>query len=62
VTDYEVLIMFDPELAEDRQQEVVDRIRTQVVEGGESGRRTPLGDAGASPTRICTRARASITS
>jgi small subunit ribosomal protein S6 len=34
VTDYEVLIMFDPELAEDRQQEVVDRIRTQVVEGG----------------------------
>ena len=34
MTDYEVLIMFDPELAEDRQQEVVDRIRTQVVEGG----------------------------
>jgi small subunit ribosomal protein S6 len=34
VTDYEVLIMLDPELAEDRQQEVVDRVRTQVVEGG----------------------------
>jgi small subunit ribosomal protein S6 len=34
VTDYEVLIMLDPELAEDRQQEVVDRIRTQVVENG----------------------------
>ena len=34
MTDYEVLIMFDPELAEDRQQEVVDRIRTLVVEGG----------------------------
>jgi small subunit ribosomal protein S6 len=34
VTDYEVLIMLDPELAEDRQQEVVDRIRTQVAEGG----------------------------
>jgi len=34
VTDYEVLIMLDPELAEARQQEVVDRIRTQVVEGG----------------------------
>jgi small subunit ribosomal protein S6 len=34
VTDYEVLIMLDPELAEDRQQEVIDRIRTQVVEGG----------------------------
>jgi small subunit ribosomal protein S6 len=34
VTDYEVLIMLDPELAEDRQQEVVDRIRKQVVEGG----------------------------
>jgi len=34
VTDYEVLIMLDPELAEDRQQEVVDRIRTQVVESG----------------------------
>ena len=34
MTDYEVLIMLDPELAEDRQQEVVDRIRTQVVEGG----------------------------
>ena len=34
MTDYEVLIMFDPELAEDRQQEVVDRIRTQVVESG----------------------------
>jgi len=33
VTDYEVLIMLDPELAEDRQQEVVERIRTQVVEG-----------------------------
>ena len=26
--------MFDPELAEDRQQEVVDRIRKLVVEGG----------------------------
>jgi small subunit ribosomal protein S6 len=26
--------MLDPELAEDRQQEVVDRIRSQVVEGG----------------------------
>ena len=34
VTDYEVLIMLDAELAEDRQQEVVDRIRTQIVEGG----------------------------
>lgn len=34
MTDYEVLIMLDPELAEDRQQEVVDRIRAQVVEGG----------------------------
>ena len=34
MTDYEVLIMLDPELAEDRQQEVIDRIRTQVVEGG----------------------------
>jgi small subunit ribosomal protein S6 len=34
VTDYEVLIMLDPELAEDRQQEVVDRVRTQIVEGG----------------------------
>ncbi len=34
MTDYEVLIMLDPELAEDRQQEVVDRVRTQVVEGG----------------------------
>jgi small subunit ribosomal protein S6 len=34
VTDYEVLIMLDPELAEDRQQEVIDRIRTLVVEGG----------------------------
>jgi small subunit ribosomal protein S6 len=34
VTDYEVLIMLDPELAESRQQEVVDRIRTLVVEGG----------------------------
>ena len=34
MTDYEVLIMFDPELAEDRQQEVVDRIRKLVVEGG----------------------------
>jgi small subunit ribosomal protein S6 len=28
------MIMLDPELAEDRQQEIVDRIRTQVVEGG----------------------------
>ena len=34
MTDYEVLIMLDPELAEDRQQEVVDRIRTQVMESG----------------------------
>ena len=34
MTDYEVLIMLDPELAEDRQQEVVDRIRTQIAEGG----------------------------
>jgi small subunit ribosomal protein S6 len=44
VTDYEVLIMFDPELAEDRQQEVVDRIRTQAVEGGGVwGTHTPWG-------------------
>jgi small subunit ribosomal protein S6 len=34
VTDYEVLIMLDPELAEDRQQEVIDRIRSEVVGGG----------------------------
>jgi len=34
VTDYEVLIMLDPELAEDRQQEVIDRVRKQIVEGG----------------------------
>ena len=34
MTDYEVLIILDPELAEDRQQEVVDRIRTQVMESG----------------------------
>ncbi|MHB8059699.1 MAG: 30S ribosomal protein S6 [Gaiellaceae bacterium] len=44
MTDYEVLIMLDPELAEDRQQEVVDRIRTQVVEGGGVwGTHTPWG-------------------
>ena len=34
MTDYEVLIMLDPELAEDRQQEVIDRIRSEVVGGG----------------------------
>ncbi len=34
MTEYEVLIMLDPELAEDRQQEVVDRVRTQIIEGG----------------------------
>ena len=34
MTDYEVLIMLDPELAEDRQQEVVERIRTQVEKSG----------------------------
>ncbi|MGD0166755.1 MAG: 30S ribosomal protein S6 [Gaiellaceae bacterium] len=34
MTDYEVMIMLDPELAEDRQQEIIDRVRAQVVEGG----------------------------
>ena len=32
--DYEVMIILDPELAEDHQQEVVERIRTQVADGG----------------------------
>ena len=36
MTDYEVLIMLDPELAEKNQQEIVDRVHTLVTEGGGS--------------------------
>jgi small subunit ribosomal protein S6 len=34
VTDYEVLLMLDPELAEDRQGEIVTRVRERVETDG----------------------------
>jgi small subunit ribosomal protein S6 len=34
VTDYEILLMLDPELPEERQTEIVTRVREQVEEGG----------------------------
>ena len=34
VTDYEVLLMLDPELAEERQAEIVTRVRERVESDG----------------------------
>ena len=34
MTDYEVLLMLDPELAEDRQGEIVTRVRERVESDG----------------------------
>jgi small subunit ribosomal protein S6 len=36
VTEYEILLLLDPELAEDRQSEIVSRVREQVEGGGGS--------------------------
>jgi small subunit ribosomal protein S6 len=36
VTEYEVLLLLDPELADDRQSEIVSRVREQVERGGGS--------------------------
>ncbi len=34
MTEYEILLLLDPELAEDKQAETVDRLRTLIEEGG----------------------------
>jgi small subunit ribosomal protein S6 len=34
VNDYEILVMLDPELAEERSEEIIARIREQVEAGG----------------------------
>jgi small subunit ribosomal protein S6 len=36
VTDYEILLMLDPELAEERQNEIVSRVREQIERSGGS--------------------------
>ena len=36
MTEYEILLMLDPELAEERQTEILDRIRGLVEQGGGS--------------------------
>jgi len=34
VTEYEILLLLDPELAEEKQAEAVDRLRTLIEQGG----------------------------
>jgi small subunit ribosomal protein S6 len=36
VTDYEILLLLAPELSEERQTEIVDRVRTVIEQGGGS--------------------------
>jgi small subunit ribosomal protein S6 len=36
LNDYEILLMLDPELPEERQSEIVDRMRAEVERGGGS--------------------------
>jgi small subunit ribosomal protein S6 len=36
VTDYEILLMLDPELADERQSEIVSRVREQIERSGGS--------------------------
>jgi small subunit ribosomal protein S6 len=44
VTDYELLIMLDPDLADERQTDVLDRVRSVVESGGGSwGSHQPWG-------------------
>ena len=34
MTEYEILLLLDPELAEEKQAEAVDRLRTLIEQGG----------------------------
>jgi len=43
VTDYEILLMLDPELPEERQTEIVTRVREQVEKGGRWDNHEPWG-------------------
>ena len=36
MTEYEVLLLLDPELADEKQAEIVERVKTLVTEGGGS--------------------------
>jgi small subunit ribosomal protein S6 len=43
VTDYEILLMLDPELPEERQTEIVARVREQVEKNGSWDNHEPWG-------------------
>jgi len=43
VTDYEILLMLDPELPEERQSEIVARVREQVEKNGSWDNHEPWG-------------------
>jgi small subunit ribosomal protein S6 len=44
VTEYEILLLLDPELSEEKQTEVVERVKTLVEKGGGTvGRHDPWG-------------------
>jgi len=43
VTDYEILLMLDPELPEERQNEIVARVREQVEKSGRWDNHEPWG-------------------
>ena len=59
--DYEILLMLDPELPEERQEEIVKRTRDLVEKGGGTWAARTLGAAASSPTRSTRRATASTT-
>ena len=62
VNEYEIMLLLDPELAEERANEIIQRVRDAVEDARrQAGTATSRGAAGASPTRSTTRARPSTT-
>ena len=62
MNEYEIMLLLDPELAEERANEIIQRIRDSVEARGAPGTATSRGAAAGSPTRSTTRARRSTTS
>jgi len=59
LNDYEIMLLLDPELAEERGLEIIQRIRDSVErQRRDPGTATSLWAAAVSPTRSITRARA----
>jgi len=62
VTDYEILLLLDPELPEERQGDVVTRVRELVEKGGGAFDRHDAWGRPSLPTRSTARGRATTPS